>query len=101
MGKHVHATCLTVDASRITDFADPAVTLPVTAAIFFMLAGAGWRRGAIAWVAAVGCTLCLILVLKLRFFACDHVILEDRIRNPSGHTAAAAVVYGSLGITVV
>jgi membrane-associated phospholipid phosphatase len=88
-------------ASGITDFADPAVILPIAAGTLFILAATGWRRGAVAWVAAIGGTLCLILALKLRFFACDQLIPEERIRNPSGHTAAAAVVYGSIGITVV
>ena len=38
---------------------------------------------------AIGATLGLIVLLKLRFFACDG-------GNPSGHTAAAAAVYGGL-----
>ena len=54
------------------------------------------RRGALAWTAAIGGTLSLILFLKLRFFACDHLLTEARPGNPSGHTAAAAAVYGGL-----
>ena len=66
-----------------------------------MFALSGWRRGALAWSAAIGGTLGLILFLKLRFFACDQLLLEARLRNPSGHTAAAAAVYGGLVTTVV
>jgi membrane-associated phospholipid phosphatase len=98
---NVRVPRLTVHASGITDFADPAVLLPIAAATLFVLVVRGWRRGAIAWVTALGWTVGLILILKLRFFACDQLIPEERIRNPSGHTAAAAVVYGSLGITIV
>ncbi len=74
--------------------------IPIVAGTLLILAATGWRRGVVAWIVAVGGTLCLILALKLRFFACDQLIPEEGIRNPSGHTAAAAVVYGSIGITV-
>jgi hypothetical protein len=53
-----------------------------------------------AWAATVGATLFLILLFKLRYFACNQMIPDELIRNPSGHTAGAAVVYGSLVITV-
>jgi membrane-associated phospholipid phosphatase len=99
MAAHAFATSLIVRTSGITDFADPAVILPIAAATLLILIATGWRRGVVAWIAAVGGTLCLILLFKLRFFACDQLIPEARIRNPSGHTAAAAVVYGSIGIT--
>jgi hypothetical protein len=76
-------------ALTISDFADQAVTLPLTVGTGLLLAASGWRRGAIAWTVAIGATLGLIVLLKLRFFACDG-------GNPSGHTAAAAAVYGGL-----
>ena len=43
---------------------------------------------------AIGGTLGLIVLLKFRFFACEDI-------NPSGHTAAAAAVYGGLAGLVV
>ena len=76
-------------ALTISDFADQAVTLPLAVGTGLLLAASGWRRGAIAWTVAIGATLGLIVLLKLRFFACDG-------GNPSGHTAAAAAVYGGL-----
>ena len=61
----------------LTDFADQAVVLPLAAYVLVVLATLGWRRGALAWGAAVAGVLGVMLV-------------------PSGHTATAAVVYGGL-----
>jgi membrane-associated phospholipid phosphatase len=87
-------------AAGITDLADQAVVLPLAAATLVLFACARWWRGTVAWAGAVGGTFLLILLLKLRYFACNEMIPEELIRNPSGHTAAAAVVYGSLAITM-
>lgn len=80
----------------ITDFGDQAVLLPLATAIALIFLLSGWRRGAFAWTVAVGATLGLILLLKLVFLACGHLIPEARLVSPSGHTAASAVVYGGL-----
>ena len=85
-----------VNAAGVTDFADQGVLLPLAAGIALLLALSGWRRGALAWTAAIGGTLALILLLKLRFFACGHFLPDSGVGNPSGHTAAAAAVYGGL-----
>jgi membrane-associated phospholipid phosphatase len=85
-----------VNAAGVTDFGDQGVLLPLAAGIALLLALSGWRRGALAWTAAIGGTLALILLLKLRFFACGHFLLDSGVGNPSGHTAAAAAVYGGL-----
>jgi membrane-associated phospholipid phosphatase len=91
-----------VNAAGVSDFADQAVVLPLAVGTALMFGLSGWRRGALAWSAAMGGTLGLILLLKLlRFFACDHLLLEARAKNPSGHTAAAAAVYGGLVAMVV
>jgi sulfite exporter TauE/SafE len=37
-----------------------------------------------------------MLVLKLALIPCGHLLPLSALRSPSGHTAAAAVVYGSL-----
>ena len=61
-----------------------------------MLAALGWRRGAAAWVLAVGATLGTMLVLKLAFLACGTVLPSIGVHTPSGHTAAAALAAGGL-----
>ena len=81
----------------VTDFADEAVVLPLALAVSVALLVLGWRRGAVAWLLAVGGTLVLVLVLKLAGWACGPPLL----RTPSGHVAAAAVVCGGLALIVV
>ena len=80
----------------LTAFADQAVLLPVAASVTLGFAVSGWRRGAIGWGAAVAATLAAMLVLKLSFIACGHLLPFTSLHSPSGHTASAAVVYGSL-----
>lgn len=80
----------------LTNFADEAVILPLVFAIGCTLAALGWRRGALAWIVAVGATLGLMLLFKLVAFACGPPLL----RSPSGHTAAAAVVLGGLAVVL-
>jgi membrane-associated phospholipid phosphatase len=90
-----------MNISQITDFGDQALVLPLAAGVGLIFALSGWRRGALAWASTIGATLCGILFLKLRFLACDAMVPEAQLQNPSGHTAAAAVVYGGLVTTVV
>jgi membrane-associated phospholipid phosphatase len=80
----------------ITDFADQFVVLPLAAVVALALLAGGWRRGAAVWTATVGGALGLMLVLKLVFAACGHLLLGPMLHSPSGHTASAAVVYGGL-----
>ena len=82
--------------SGVTDFGDQAVVLPLAVGIALIFALSGWRRGALAWTAAIGATLALVLLLKLRFVACDLFSPAARPGNPSGHTAAAVAVYGGI-----
>lgn len=76
----------------LTDFADEATILPFAALVALGLLFTGWRRGAAAFAIAVAGTLGTVLVLKLSLAGCVGL----SFRNPSGHTAAAAVVYGGL-----
>ena len=80
----------------LTDFADEAVVLPVAAVVLAVLLMLGWRRGALAWFFGVGGVLGTMLVLKLIVFACIWRLPDLALSSPSGHTAAAAVVYGGL-----
>src|SRR5579884_655434 len=76
----------------LTDFADQAVVLPLVVAVAATLLISGWKRGALAWLITAGATLGLMLILKLACIACG----PPQLRTPSGHTAAAAIVAGSL-----
>jgi membrane-associated phospholipid phosphatase len=82
-------------ARFVTDFADQAVLLPLAIAVAVAFAIAGWWRGAVAWTTAVGATLGVMLLLKLAFLACGPLLPSMDV-SPSGHTAAAGVVYGGL-----
>ncbi len=83
-------------AQFVTDFGDQAVLLPLAAGIMLVFLLAGWRRGAVAWAAAVAGTLVSMLVFKLAFLACGHLLPGSPIQSPSGHTAAGAAIYGGL-----
>ncbi len=82
--------------SFITDFADQAVMLPLAATIPAMLAWAGWRRGALAWLLAVACAWTAMLALKLLGVHCGRLLFGPALTSPSGHVSSAAVVYGAL-----
>jgi membrane-associated phospholipid phosphatase len=68
----------------------------VAACVVVGFAVSGWRRGALGWAVAVAGTLAVMLVLKLCLIPCGHLLPLSSLRSPSGHTAGAAVVYGSL-----
>lgn len=80
----------------LTDFADQAVVLPLAACVLLGLVAVGWRRGAACWAVAVAGVLAVTLALKLVAMACQSHLGWADLRSPSGHTAAAAVVYGGL-----
>lgn len=80
----------------VTDFADQAVILPLIACVAVALWLAGWRRGAAVWCCGTAATLGLMLILKLAFRACGPEMFGGTIESPSGHTAAAGAVYGSI-----
>ena len=80
----------------LTDFADQAVLLPLALVIALALALTGWARGALVWLVAVIITFGLIALLKIILAACGPVHFGGEVQSPSGHTAAAAIVYGGL-----
>lgn len=81
----------------LTDFADQGTLLPVALSVAVVLGLFGWRRGALAWAAVVLGTLGAMMALKMLFTACGPLLLPGvGLRTPSGHTAAAAVIYGGL-----
>jgi len=80
----------------LTDFADQAVVLPVAGAVLLGLLLLGWRRGALAWAASVAGVQAVMLLLKLATLSCGRYFAWSGLVSPSGHTAAAAMVYGGL-----
>ncbi len=80
----------------VTDFGDQSVILPVSLVILLFLCLAGWHRGALAWTATIIGTLGTMLLLKLSIGACGWELGLRRLNSPSGHTASATAVYGSL-----
>jgi membrane-associated phospholipid phosphatase len=80
----------------LTDFADQAVLLPLSAVVTVTMFTCGWRRGTLAWVGAIVGVSATVLVLKLVFAGCPILWNGLLLQSPSGHTAAAAMVYGSL-----
>ena len=75
----------------ITDFADPGLVLPALAVLAAGLALMGWRRGALAWLAAMAGVGAAMLLLKLAFAAAGGIA---GVYSPSGHVAMAGVVAG-------
>ena len=82
----------------LSDFADQAVLLPVAVLVAACLAVAGWQRGCFAWLAAVGGTFAVMLLLKGGLDVMVCLCGSDYLFSPSGHVAAATVVYGGLAI---
>ena len=82
----------------LSDFADLGLVLPLAVSVALSLAAVGRRRQALAWSLAVAGTLGTMLLLKVSMFAFVHpaTALVDGLANPSGHTAAGAVVYAGL-----
>lgn len=77
----------------LTDFADEAVVLPLVGAVLCGLLAGGWRRGAVGWAAVCAATLGGVAVAKLGLFLWGPA---GALASPSGHTAAAPLVYGGL-----
>lgn len=80
----------------LTDFADQAVVIPVVLAVSVMLLIQGWRRGALAWLLAIGLTLFVTLLLKMTFLTCWQSFGTRHLQTPSGHVAAATVLAGGI-----
>jgi undecaprenyl-diphosphatase len=81
---------------RVTDFGDAAVVLAVAAAACAWLCWRGrWRAAAFWLVVVLGCVASTV-ALKLAFYTGDVTVTGVALRNPSGHAALSAAVYGSL-----
>ncbi len=83
-------------AKFLTDFADQAVVLPLILCVAAVLWLSGWRRGTAVWLVGTVATLSVMVILKLTFRACGAEVFDGTIESPSGHTAVAGAVYGSI-----
>lgn len=84
---------------QVTDFGDSAILLPVSALVLAALWLSGARRTAVAWGIAVGLACLVMVALKIGLRPCDRTLILE-LRNPSGHSAFSAVVYGGLALLV-
>ena len=75
-----------------------SVILPFVAAVAITLWLGEARREAWIWILATCSVLFTMLVLKLFFLPCGHLIPEWHLRSPSGHAASGFAVYGSFAV---
>ncbi len=85
----------------VSDFADQAVMLPLALVVLAALCLIGWWQGACAWVASVGGTFATIALLKAGFYSLAASFGSEYGMSPSGHVAAACVVYGGLAVLML
>jgi membrane-associated phospholipid phosphatase len=82
----------------VSDFADQAVMLPLAIVVAAALVVMGWWRGVAAWLLIIGSVFGLMLGLKAGLVALSENYGSDYSMSPSGHAAAASVMYGGLAV---
>jgi membrane-associated phospholipid phosphatase len=85
----------------VTNFADQAVALPLAIAIAMTLGVLGWWRGLLGWLVAVGAVFASMLLLKAGSLMARDAFGTTVLGSPSGHVAAACVVYGGLAVLLL
>jgi len=82
----------------LTKSGDQGFVLPFVLAVAAVLWQAHARREAWIWLVAVGLSLGAVLLLKLIFLPCGHLLPGLAIRSPSGHAASAFAAYGGFAV---
>ncbi len=82
----------------LTNFGDQGLVLPFVLVIGIMLWLSHARREACIWILATGAALGTMLLLKLAFLPCGHLLTGWHLRSPSGHAASAFVAYGGFAV---
>lgn len=82
----------------LTNFGDQGLVLPFVLSIGIMLWVSHAKREARIWVLATGAALGAMLLLKLAFLPCGHLLPGWQLRSPSGHAASAFVAYGGFAV---
>lgn len=78
----------------ITDYADQALLLPLVLIAAIGLELGGWRRAAVSWLVTAGGTFGTVGATKILLFATGPFAMFPTLASPSGHTAAATLIYG-------
>jgi len=86
-------------AMAITDLGESTVLLStaIAASCWFWLSRQ--RQLALIWLFAVGGCAVTMLVFKLAFLSCGHLVLGGTVHTPSGHSAMSALFYGCAALT--
>jgi len=86
-------------AMAITDLGESTVLLStaMVASCWFWLSRQ--RQLALIWLFAVGGCAVTMLVLKVAFLTCGHLVLGGTVTTPSGHSAMSALFYGAAALT--
>jgi membrane-associated phospholipid phosphatase len=79
----------------VTNLGDPAVLLPISAAILVWLLALRRRKDALWWGLAVAVCVVGTALSKIGLYACP---VSTEIHSPSGHTALRARVYGGVAV---
>jgi membrane-associated phospholipid phosphatase len=79
--------------TSLTNFADPAVLLPLAFAILIWLLAMRSTVAAAWWLIAVAICIGGTELLKVYFFACPPM---TDLHSPSGHKSLGTLVYGAL-----
>lgn len=83
----------------LTDLGDSGVTLPLLCLLLIWLWRAESLRAAWLLLRALGVCCVTLLIFKLFFLACGHVIRAG-IESPSGHACLTAFCYGALATVI-
>ena len=82
----------------ISDFADQAVILPVAGIVLICVVLLGWWQAAGAWLLGVGGVLSAMIFLKYGLVILAGMFGSEYMSSPSGHVAAACVIYGGMSL---
>ncbi len=82
----------------LTNFGDQGLILPFVLSVGAMLLFSHARREALLWILATGTALGTMLLLKLVFLPCGHLLPQWHLRSPSGHAASAFIAYGGFAV---
>ena len=92
--------CLSIDRffELLTKFGDQGFVLPFLLAVGAVLWHGDARRETLWWFVANGAALGAVLILKLVFVPCGHLLPGWDIRSPSGHAGAAFAAFGGFAV---